>query len=60
MIPKAIVVLALAWLVVGCAAKHRFDLSVQNATGEPITVWLTKEGTPDEAHWRSRCTRGRS
>ncbi len=42
-------------LVGGCASyeKFDFDVSVKNNTDQPLTLWLTKDGPPAEAGWRS-------
>ena len=40
---------------VGCesAKSYTFSLSVKNASPEPVTVWLTKRGGPEESEWLS-------
>jgi hypothetical protein len=40
-------------LIVGCARTQTYDLAVKNATSQPITIWLTKDGPPVEDNWRS-------
>ena len=42
-------------LAAGCSTtqKRTYDVSVKNDTGQPITVWLTKDGPPVEKGWRS-------
>src|SRR5258706_11166419 len=39
---------ALLFLVIGCAPKATFELSILNRTDRPITVGLVKEGEPYE------------
>jgi hypothetical protein len=39
---------ALLFLVIGCAPKATFELSVMNKTDRPITVGLVKDGEPYE------------
>jgi len=54
MIAKRFVTSAAMLLLVGCGGKVRtFDVSVSNDTTQPITVWLTKDGPPQEKTWRS-------
>ena len=42
-------------MLVGCSSErdYTYDISVKNDTGRQITVWLTKDGPPREAGWRS-------
>ena len=49
----SLIALAAALPATGCntAHKYTFAVSLQNASAEPVTVWLTKEGGPDEADW---------
>lgn len=37
----------------GCASSRSFDLVVENKSNEPVTIWLTKDGTPFERNWLS-------
>lgn len=46
------------WLLLiltGCTytTTRKYDISVRNETGHPITLWLTKDGPPVEAGWRT-------
>ena len=41
--------LLLGALLVGCAPKASFSVSVSNQTDRPITVGMVKEGEPEEA-----------
>jgi hypothetical protein len=52
---RLFVPLAALLLIVGCASTRQetFELSVKNQTGTPISVWLTKDGPPDEQGWES-------
>lgn len=52
---RSLVVLSLALLAIGCSntKTFKYDISVQNQTDRPITVWLTKDGAPVEKGWRS-------
>ncbi|MCC6423053.1 MAG: hypothetical protein IT447_06195 [Phycisphaerales bacterium] len=47
--------LAALLLMVGCASNRQetFELSVKNQTSTPISIWLTKDGPPDEQGWES-------
>lgn len=47
--------LLLVLVGLGCSdtKTYNFQVSVQNATTRPITVWLVKEGPPEEQGWRS-------
>ena len=47
--------LCLIWFsATGCATRtDTFDVSVRNETAQPIIVWLTKSGGPEEEGWRS-------
>ena len=39
---------------VGCATRtETFDVAVRNESADPITIWLTKTGGPEEEGWRS-------
>lgn len=42
-------------LSVGCATDHKysFAVSLKNESHEPVTVWLTKNGPPEEPEWLS-------
>jgi hypothetical protein len=43
-----------AVLVAGCGAQTRtYDVSVENRTDRTVTLWLTKDGPPEEEGWRS-------
>jgi hypothetical protein len=46
----AFVALACASLV-GCARTEKFDITVRNDTGGPVTIALTKDGPPFERMW---------
>jgi hypothetical protein len=46
----AFVALASIWLV-GCARTEKFDITVRNDTGGPVTLALTKDGPPFEHVW---------
>ncbi len=38
----------------GCATRtDTFDVTVRNDSAQPVTVWLTKVGGPEEDGWRS-------
>ncbi len=37
----------------GCAKSLMYDVSVTNDGSHPVTIWLTKDGPPDEAAWLS-------
>jgi hypothetical protein len=39
--------------MLGCVRTETYQLAIKNATAEPITLWLTKDGPPAEAGWRS-------
>ena len=40
--------------LVGCAAEKRsYDVTVHNASNQPVTLWLTKDGEPYENGWLS-------
>jgi hypothetical protein len=41
----------LAALLIGCAPKATFSVSVTNQTDRPITIGMVKEGKPDEPTW---------
>jgi hypothetical protein len=47
--------LAVVALCVGCSTTEtrRYDVTVRNETGRTITLWLTKDGPPEQAVWRS-------
>jgi hypothetical protein len=49
----AVTALSAAVLAVGCAAptKATFSVSLKNASTQPVTAWLTKNGGPQEADW---------
>jgi hypothetical protein len=59
MIPRMRFLLTAALLVTclaitGCAThSETFDVSVRNNSSQPVTVWLTKIGGPEEEGWRS-------
>lgn len=43
-------------MTVGCGSsteKRTFDINVRNATDKTITIWLTKDGPPNEKGWGS-------
>ncbi|MFT3789140.1 MAG: hypothetical protein QM770_23685 [Tepidisphaeraceae bacterium] len=42
-----------AFVAVGCSSyeKRSYDVTVRNDNDRPVTVWLTKDGTPSEANW---------
>lgn len=44
-----------AFLVGGCAMNQTrtYEVSVKNQLARPITIWLTKDGPPAEAGWKS-------
>ena len=48
-------VMLAAMMLAGCvtARKYNFDISVKNDTDGPVTIWLTKDGPPEEKGWRS-------
>jgi len=52
---KRILPLSLLALLVGCAhyETRSYDLSVKNDTGQPITLWLTKNGPKYEEGWKA-------
>jgi hypothetical protein len=45
----------IAALAGGCsnAKTRQYELYVHNQTSQPVTLWLTKDGPPIEAGWRS-------
>lgn len=45
--------LSLLLAAIGCVGttKATFNVSLHNASTEPVTVWLTKNGGPDENDW---------
>lgn len=45
--------IATALASVGCqgTSTATFDVSLHNESNEPVTVWLTKDGGPDEYDW---------
>lgn len=48
----AVALLALAFAG-GCTSSATFNIELQNASDQPVTAWLTKEGGPAEADWLS-------
>ena len=46
-------VVFLLLLATGCASSHSFDVSIRNATDEPLTIGLVKYGPPMEPKWAS-------
>jgi len=42
-------------MLLGCRSyeKRTYDVTVQNASSEPATLWLTKDGEPFENGWMS-------
>lgn len=49
------VLMVLVFFAVGCSSTEtrKYDISVRNEMGHPVTIWLTKDGPPLEAGWRS-------
>jgi len=45
--------MAVALMVIGCASKGTYQVSVQNDSNRPVTLWLTKDGPPAEDGWRT-------
>ncbi len=46
--------LFVCFTTLGCATRSEtFDVSVKNESAQPVTVWLTKDGPPEEDGWRS-------
>lgn len=41
------------WLSVGCSSTRTYEVSVSNNTEGPITIGLTKEGSPFQPEWAS-------
>lgn len=39
--------------LVGCATERKFDITVENKSKRPVTLWLVKEGGSAQADWRS-------
>ena len=41
--------------LIGCAAgqSRTYDVTVENRTDRTVTLWLTKDGPPEEQGWRS-------
>jgi hypothetical protein len=37
----------------GCAQTRTYDLSVENRSGRTVTLWLMKDGPPEEEGWQS-------
>jgi hypothetical protein len=55
-IPRNIVagcLTAAVCLIAGCVQTNHYELAVRNDTRFPVTIWLTKNGPPDEPAWRS-------
>jgi hypothetical protein len=54
---NAVMLAVFACLVVcaiGCGAETRtYEVSVRNVTSGPVTIWLYKDGGPDEEGWKS-------
>jgi hypothetical protein len=51
---RTILLALVATAVVGCGPQSRtYDLSVENRTDRTVTLWLMKDGPPDEEGWRS-------
>ena len=50
-----ILVAALLLATVGCSSteKRLYEVTVKNETDHPITIWMTKDGPPEENGWRS-------
>lgn len=37
----------------GCAVERKFDITVENRSSRPVTLWLVKQGGSAQASWRS-------
>ena len=50
-----IAALSLILLIVGCHSveNRSYDVNVKNDSIKPVTIWLTKNGPPWEAGWKS-------
>lgn len=50
-----LIVIVLAAMIVGCSggASRTYDITVENRTQHTITLWLTKDGPPEEQGWLS-------
>jgi hypothetical protein len=53
-LPLLFLTAMLAMISTGCATRTEVvDVSVRNDAAQPITVWLTKMGGPEQDGWRS-------
>lgn len=51
---RPIAILGILMIFTGCGGPTRsYQVTVQNDSKEPVTVWLTKSGGPVERHWRA-------
>jgi hypothetical protein len=50
-----LIVVALLFASLGCSSSQKriYDVTVQNASSEPLTLWLTKDCEPYENGWLS-------
>lgn len=49
---RSFIALTLGLIAIGCAAPETtFNISLHNASTQPVTAWLTKTGGPAEADW---------
>ena len=50
-----LIVIVLAAMIVGCSggASRTYDITVENRTQHTVTLWLTKDGPPEEQGWLS-------
>ena len=53
MIRRILLTVTLAALLVGCAQRRTYQIQVRNELDRPVTLWLTKDGPPIEAGWKS-------
>jgi hypothetical protein len=45
--------IVLILVLVGCAPSRTYQVQVTNQLSKPVTVWLTKNGPPEERKWWS-------
>lgn len=53
--PMRIIALTMGLLLLcgGCTVSRTYEVSVRNDTSGPITIWLTKDGPPEQEAWLS-------
>jgi hypothetical protein len=45
--------IALFLFLTGCASPNAYQVEAKNNANRPVTLWLTKDGPPDEDGWRT-------